>query len=124
MILLLLLLLLLLPPSPSLWTLQAVDQTLLAAPLVPPQLTAKDFYMTGEVGGDSAGGGADGLAPPRTHTALGSVMMSHVIIRHHAWYHLVFLKGFLKGTICIRVEFEMCPKEMFLTHKHDAYCTS
>lgn len=27
---------------------QAVNQDLIAAPLVPPQLTAKDFYMTGK----------------------------------------------------------------------------
>lgn len=27
--------------------LQAVNQDLLATPLVPPQLTIKDFYMTG-----------------------------------------------------------------------------
>lgn len=27
---------------------QAVSQELLAAPLVPPQLSVKDFYMTGE----------------------------------------------------------------------------
>lgn len=27
---------------------QAVNQDLIAAPLIPPQLTAKDFYMTGE----------------------------------------------------------------------------
>lgn len=28
---------------------QAVNQSLLAAPLVPPQLTVRDFYMTGRV---------------------------------------------------------------------------
>lgn len=28
---------------------QAVNQSLLAAPLVPPQLTVKDFYMTGKI---------------------------------------------------------------------------
>ncbi len=32
----------------SLCSLQAVNQDLIAAPLVPPQLTAKDFYMTGK----------------------------------------------------------------------------
>lgn len=31
----------------SICFLQAVNQSLLAAPLVPPQLTLKEFYMTG-----------------------------------------------------------------------------
>lgn len=34
------------PPPPS--SPQTVGQELLAAPLVPPQLSVKDFYMTGE----------------------------------------------------------------------------
>lgn len=34
--------------NPSFCCSQAVNQDLIAAPLVPPQLTAKDFYMTGK----------------------------------------------------------------------------
>lgn len=34
------------PPPPC--SAQTVSQELLAAPLVPPQLSVKDFYMTGE----------------------------------------------------------------------------